>query len=103
MSILKNLEKASNGLFNMNMIQNEVAKQWRKKASCLENLTNENKNELDKLELKLLKGLTYEKQDADKLWKELKESENITPEQNKFAKYLYEIYPHHSIGKLGFD
>ena len=103
MNILKQLEKHSNGMFNMTIIQNQVAKQWRKKAKCLENLTNENKNQLDKLELKLLKGLTYNNQTADKLWKELKQSQNITTEQNKFAKFIYDIYPLHSISKMGLD
>lgn len=103
MSILKSLEKASNGMFSLAKIQAEVVKQWRKKAKCLENLTNENKNKLQKLELKLLKGLEYNEQDAEKLWNELKTSTNITPEQNKFAKFLYDNYPYYSINKMGFD
>ena len=58
---LKKLFAAAKGFINITSINNEVAKQWRKKAICLNNLTNENKHELKNLDLKLIGGLKYGK------------------------------------------
>lgn len=88
------------GLISTKMLEDEVAKEWRKKATCLKDLKN--KEQLKELDLKLLKGLKYKGKETESLFKELKESQKITVEQKEFAKFLYEEYPKHSVKAMGF-
>lgn len=97
-----NLKKL-NGMLNLEFIKQETEKQWKKKHRFLENLTNENKENLSKIDLKLLKDYVYFDKNAEQLWKELKKSKNITKEQHDFAKHLYYNYALHSLKKMGFD
>jgi hypothetical protein len=99
----KKTAKMLSGIIGKDYIEKEVTKKWQESSKCLEKLSNKNKDELNKINLQLLEGLTYEGQDAEKLFKELKASQNITPEQTKFAKFLYINYPKHSIKAQGFD
>ena len=95
--------KSFQGLLGKDLIQKEVEKAWRKKSKCLENLTDDNKKELEKIKLQLLAGLNYNGMPASILFEELKASKKITIEQKAFAKFLYENYPKHSIKAMGFD
>lgn len=97
------LPKKLTGLLDLKMVENKVTTEWHKKAKVLENLTNENKSSLENLKLQLLKGMTYKEKEATTLFEELKKSQNITPEQKEFAKYLYDNYAKHSIRAMGFD
>jgi hypothetical protein len=94
---------ALKGLVNKDFVEKTVTREWRKKAKCLENLTNENKHELKTIELKLLGNLVYEDKKANDLYEELKNSSNITSEQKRFANFLYKNYPKYSLKALGFD
>lgn len=101
--MMKQLLHATKGMLNTELVKTQVAKQWRKKAKCLENLTNENIHELKKLDLQLLKGLKYKGLDTEPIYKTLKESTEITTEQHLFAKFLYDNYPAHSTKIMGFE
>ena len=104
MSMLtKQLVAATKGMMQMPLVKKEVAKQWKRKAKFLLDLNNQNKEELPKLGLQLLKGLKYKDQDAEKLYQELKQTLNVTAEQKEFAKFLYENYAEHSLKAMGFD
>jgi hypothetical protein len=104
MSMLtKQLAAATKGMMQMPFVKKEVAKQWKRKAKCLKDLTNENKDQLEKLGIQLIKGMKYKDQDAEKLYAELKKSTNITAEQKEFALYLYENYAEYSLKQMGFD
>ena len=83
-----------------NKINLEVSIKWRKKASFLANLTNFNKDCLKNFEMPQLPGLIYNGKKAEDLFKELKKSNNITPEQKEFANWLYREYPDHALKKM---
>lgn len=91
------------GLIGKDYLEKEVTKQWQKKHKCLENLTNKNKDELKKMDLKLLKGLKFKEIDAELQWQILKNSTNINDNQKEFAKFLYDNYTKHSMKAQGFD
>lgn len=91
------------GVVGADYIEKEVKKAWEKNNKCLENLSNKNKDSLQKINLQLLKGLKYKGEDATKLFALLKSSKDITPEQKEFALFLFKEYPKHSIKAQGFE
>jgi hypothetical protein len=99
----KKMAKTITGLVGAENIEKQVTQIWAKKNACLENLSNENKEELKKIELQNLKGLLYKGIESQELFKLLKASKNITSEQKEFAHFLYTNYPKHSIKAMGFD
>ena len=100
--INKQINAALQGLMGEGVLEKMVTKEWQKKASCLANLTNHNKHNLKKIDLKLLKGLKYEGTDAQTLFDFLKKSDDINEYQKNFARFLYDNYTKHSLKAQGF-
>ena len=100
--INRQVNTAIKGLMGEGVLEKMVTKEWQKKVSCLSNLSNANKNQLKKIDLKLLKGLYYKQQDCQTLWDLLKKSDNINEYQKEFARFLYDNYTKHSMKAQGF-
>lgn len=101
--INKQLSNTIETLFGKKALHEMVEKEWQKKARCLENLTNKNKDELKTLELNLLKGLKYRGIETSELYEILRQSKDITPEQKAFAYFLFNNYTKHSLKAQGFN
>jgi len=99
----KKLNAVLQGLVGSNYLEKEVTKQWQEKHKILANLSNENKSELKKMDLKLLKGLKFEGTDCELQWEILKNSYDINPKQKEFALFLFNNYTKHSLKAQGFD